>query len=626
MADPTFALGFDPQWYFVDVFGRPLGGGYLASYSSLNNNQIKPIFKDPAGNLPYELVTIPSGSGRNKEAILLAANGTLGPALYFSFDEDNPSDLYFLTAYDAQGNLQWTMNNYFPSGGSGGSVITNVFNLVNLITNSVMYRNIGRGDMGVDLIPATTKMVLAPGANTGLANTPSNFGPDIQFIKNNSSGTDSVSFPRFTLGDNTFGQDITPVDYLRYFCTAAGAGETAKYVLFPLTSEAQNLTNQNVQVGIWAKAAAGTPTITLNWLQFYGDGPAASPPATGLISNIVLSGAWNFYSFNSTVPNASGKTIGECGNSGLFLQVSLPLNATNDIWMTKPQAFIGAIPENDYEPYDVIDGRINTPRTGDTRVTLSNFSQRPFGTGWVPMDDGTIGSVASLATTRASRDTFPLYNLLWNSIDNAWAPVTGGRGANAIDDFVNNKPISLTKALGRVFAGTLNTEVVQAFTVNTGVSTVDLTVPGLTTNFYTGVPVKLAVSGGSLPLTSPVLIPGATYYVRQISSTVLNLFRTPEDAIANTNVILLLTNGSGTFTIQVTPYALGQYLGEEKHTQTIAELAAHSHTVQVGTAAGAGCAVTALPQTGNFNSGTTGSSTPFNVIQPTTYMNVFIKL
>lgn len=69
--------------------------------------------------------------------------------------------------------------------------------------------------------------------------------------------------------------------------------------------------------------------------------------------------------------------------------------------------------------------------------------------GWVLLNDGTIGSASSGATTRANADTETLYTLLWNSMTNTEAPVTGGRGASAAADFAANKPIRLPLARGR---------------------------------------------------------------------------------------------------------------------------------------------------------------------------------
>jgi len=86
--------------------------------------------------------------------------------------------------------------------------------------------------------------------------------------------------------------------------------------------------------------------------------------------------------------------------------------------------------------------------TGDVKPTYKTTAD----TGWVMMNDGTIGSSGSGATTRANSDTLPLYTLLWNNISNTYCPVSTGRGVSAAADFSANKTLKLPLALGRAMA------------------------------------------------------------------------------------------------------------------------------------------------------------------------------
>ena len=202
--------------------------------------------------------------------------------------------------------------------------------------------------------------------------------------------------------------------------------------------------------------------------------------------------------------------------------------------------------------------------TGDLKPTLKATAD----TGWVMMNDGTIGNASSSATTRANADTQALFTLLWNNVSNTYAPVSGGRGASAIADFNANKTIGLTKVLGRA----------------------------------------LAVAG----------------------------------------------TGSG-----LSARTLGQTFGEEAHTPTLAEMFPHTHVATVtdpghthqassfAVIAGQsransnfyhantntqGNATTTPEQTGSAPTGISvsnasqGSGTAFNVMQPTSFVNIMIKL
>lgn len=86
--------------------------------------------------------------------------------------------------------------------------------------------------------------------------------------------------------------------------------------------------------------------------------------------------------------------------------------------------------------------------TGDVKVTIKTTAD----SGWVMMDDGTIGDASSGATTRANADTSALFVLLWNNTANADCAVSSGRGASAAADFSAHKTIALPKVLGRAIA------------------------------------------------------------------------------------------------------------------------------------------------------------------------------
>lgn len=76
---------------------------------------------------------------------------------------------------------------------------------------------------------------------------------------------------------------------------------------------------------------------------------------------------------------------------------------------------------------------------------------------------------------------------------------------------------------------------------------------------------------------------------------------------------------------------LADLFGEEKHTQLTSEMAQHNHTANGGlsefiiNAAGPGVAGGAA-FLGVFNTDNSGSSAPFNVMQPTTFWNWMVKL
>jgi hypothetical protein len=91
--------------------------------------------------------------------------------------------------------------------------------------------------------------------------------------------------------------------------------------------------------------------------------------------------------------------------------------------------------------------------TGDAKLTLKTVADA----GWVLMNDGTIGSTTSGASTRANFDTQALFTLLFNNITDAWAPILTSAGAattralqaNAATAWAANCRMTLTRQLGR---------------------------------------------------------------------------------------------------------------------------------------------------------------------------------
>lgn len=65
--------------------------------------------------------------------------------------------------------------------------------------------------------------------------------------------------------------------------------------------------------------------------------------------------------------------------------------------------------------------------------------------GWLLLKGGTIGNAKSGATILASSAAYPIYMYLWNSYEDINAPVSGGRGRSARDDFDSGKTIKLLK-------------------------------------------------------------------------------------------------------------------------------------------------------------------------------------
>lgn len=603
----TYSLAPLPKWIIIDNQGTTAGGAQLFTYSSINKSEKKPVYQDPGGTLPYT------------NPVIFDANGTQGP-LYWKFDSDTPDELYYLRVYDADGNFLWDIDDFSGGAGGGGGNVTNYLTINNLIANNVFIDHIDDTANPINsqnlLICPSNHHGFTPDLINPVVGTSGVVGPDIRFVKNNTAATDQITFDSF-FGVNPLTGDVTPVEYLRYECTNSPIGETYKAFQFPICQKVQNLSNTSVTFTVWAKVEITPVNLTVYYRQYFGSGPSASPEVRSAVGTIALTSTWQSFVFNFTVPTVAGKTLGECGDDAFYMQLEMPLGAPCNVCFTKPALYVGDIdPDIDFESYDQIDSVIQTPRTGDLKYSYRSSA----GIGWVPMNNGTIGSAASTATTRKNIDTFPLFKTLWDGVNDHFAPVSGGRGASAVDDFKDNKTIQLTPSLGRVMMGQ-NADFSTSLTFTADAAT-DLLTVSSTTNLPTGAPVLVSNTGGALP--SP-LIPNAIYYVINQSATTLKLAFTEEYALNNTPIDIT-TAGSGTNTVTT---ALGATIGEGLHTLTIAEMPSHTHSTivtEVPTAhelsGPGGTRIIASPSV----TGSTGGGDPHNNMQPTVISNIFIKL
>lgn len=286
------------------------------------------------------------------------------------------------------------------------------------------------------------------------------------------------------------------------------------------------------QIGITAGAASftdGFPPVTFTPIGAGGTPPWGSD-FNGILNQITL---WNRWA-NAGAPVAWDATFSTAVGG-------YPAGAIVASTVTLGLYFVSLVDDNTTNPDAgganwAQKNALGTFTTGDVKLTYKTVAD----SGWVMITDGTIGSATSGATY-ANANASALYAVLWNNVNNTFAPVSTGRGANAAADFAANKTLSVPKLLGRA----------------------------------------LGIAGAGASLTSR---------------------------------------------------SLGQTLGEETHTMTLAELVAHTHNVTAApgtfTTATAG-ASTSFPQGTNpatITSTSVGSTTPFNVMQPTSFINCMIKL
>jgi hypothetical protein len=630
------------QDYLVDKSsGLPLASGIVSLYQDNSRTTFKNWYYQSGSPGAYTYITLPNPMTLSAVGTITDGNGNDVIPFFYPYDENDQSvsQTYYITVDNSNLQRQFTRQN-FPFGAYESNITPaqTGLTLKNYVVNNVFWRNIGT-------LNATnvTLATIAPSAHDGFA------VPDWSFGKSTTGAIDTLTFTKFAAGQflnasnvNPQNLDVTPEYFLNFTCSGTGA-ETYKVVEVPISLHIKTLEDVPVTIKLFARCnssgGTGGNVISVSIFQFAGIG-VISPPAVIIESfDLPIEGSstapFTELTFPFTIPSAAGVSVNGLDDS-IYLQINYPLGQTFSIDIAKVSLYIGnTVPNNDYDTYDIVDSIICSPRTGDIRQSMNNY--QPYG--WVPLNNGTIGSSGSGATTRANSDTWPLYNLLYSSVNQVFVPVSGYTGT-AITDFNANRPLMLTSALGQVLMGLPPVVTVTGYVAGSppawgivnGYFTVGSTVTSL---LYQGAPVILTGTALNSAFTS-----GTIYYVvvplDGSSTASFQLATTYVDAIlagGNQAAHIIPSSGVATGSGITLTFPLGGNFGQPYHTQLVPELAAHYHLPGAAGATGfgyiGGVGSNTVGGGGAANSAATaitGSNYLSNLIQPSLYTNIFIKL
>lgn len=609
------------------------------------------IFEDEFGNPKNWYYQTGTGTGpfsyvAGANPLTLSAAGTFIDVsgndvipFWYPYSESDNTILqpYFIQVYDQFGTFQFPRTN-FPFTAGGKLPVINYQTLDNLIINNRFWRNVGTVTMAAATpisnvwtyqyndIGTYYYQTLAPNQHDGFSM------PDINFIKNNYTAADTITFTTFPLtSGGSLTNDIQPEFYINHTCSSAGTGESLKVYQFPISLHVNTLNSVDATFSIQAQAVGSSQDLTFYIYQFLGTGVASGSPILIGTGAVTITTTWTQYPLAFTFPATNGLTLSSTGDDALYLQIAMPLNSQCNINFTLPSIYLGnTVPQNSFSSYDVIDGIVNTPRTGDVRTSLNTFY--PYG--WQPMDNATIGNTNSSGSNIGAQ-YWPLYNLLWQSFDayntgtaNPIAqmfssPGAGampiGYGATAYADWLAGNSILLTNMLGRVILGTVPVPALGGGFTTTFTASSNIITTTNNVAFYNGMPVTFT---GTSTLSTSLI-----YYVTAFNGTTsFGLSTTFAQAMTRSSNVTVASD-SGI----VIGSLVGTIEGEYAHAQLPVEVGVHSHASLAGSfvttsgsvaVPGSGAGLGSALTTANNQA----SVTPMNVTQPGVYMNIFIKL
>ena len=152
--------------------------------------------------------------------------------------------------------------------------------------------------------------------------TGSGFIADRMAYDQDGSGTVTKTYSSFTAG-------TAPVAgyEAKNFGTIQTTGQSSAAVYTYLVQNIEDVrtfAGQTVTFSFWAKAASGTPKISLENRQNFGSGGSAAVNTN--FGVVTLTTSWARYSVTATVPSVSGKTIG----AGSYTRFTMWLSAGTD--------------------------------------------------------------------------------------------------------------------------------------------------------------------------------------------------------------------------------------------------------------------------------------------------------
>jgi hypothetical protein len=138
-------------------------------------------------------------------------------------------------------------------------------------------------------------------------------------VQLNSGGTVTYSTQTFTVGTQV--GEFQPEKYARLVTSGqSAAGDFAK--IRQSIEDVRTFAGSTITVSFWAKAASGTPKMTVELNQTFGSGGSPSAEVNNYAGQVTLTTSWARYAVTIAVPSISGKTIGTTANTS-SLQLDL---------------------------------------------------------------------------------------------------------------------------------------------------------------------------------------------------------------------------------------------------------------------------------------------------------------
>lgn len=420
----TYIIAPQPWFIFNDKYGKPMVGGKIYTYDSLTRDP-KATYSDAGGVNEQEWPIELDSAGMTESPIYWKLDGVSG---------------YFVEVYNAQGDLERSIDNFPLSiGGGGGGPINEYFEAINHIQN-IDFK------FAFDVFSAGV-----PQGNNAIA--PGSWF----FYKSDNVATDQLNFNRIPLGQSI--PDFNPEYEAVYSATGFSGTETSKYIYVKIAN-VKSFSNEEITLDFWCYGSSPA-TGEIIVVQNFGTGGSPSTPIITLTPFTFPSPSYGHITQTITVNAVTTESLGTNGDDYIAIGIQYPLTTVGNFGLTLFTLYRGALisPNGAMDTpgetfYKCIED-VNPDLTGMlisffVDYGVINSTTRKYAIpGYLGMEDQTIGNVGSSAVERGAIYK-NLFIYLWQSTTDANCPVSTGRGPNALEDWNLNKSIRLPLTMGRV--------------------------------------------------------------------------------------------------------------------------------------------------------------------------------
>lgn len=309
MSSNNPVLFCNPVWTVNNLIGQPNSGGKIYFYNSNNPTQFKTVYKDSSLTTAWP------------NPILFDITGAQDDNYPIYGTNDGP---YRVEITDSNNTPIKTFDP-FPYLGNDGPLVPDV-EINNQIANGQFkyWRN-------QSYSPVPLKIL-------GVA-------PNFDFIKSNTSATDTLSFVQNILGQTNI--PGFPEWYLQYICTGPGSGETQKDLIAYL-SDAFAYSGAEMTFSLWGISPTSND-IEVIFIQNFGTN-APSTPVVTTVGTLSFNPQWKNYTLTFTVPSVSGKILSSLNDGYTAIALRFPLNAACNVGVTNLGLYFGqTAPDYQYQ-------------------------------------------------------------------------------------------------------------------------------------------------------------------------------------------------------------------------------------------------------------------------------------